>query len=191
MLLFNVREKHHGFTLYEILTILVIVGILCAITAPSFLRMLNRGKVNDATNKLRGAFQEVQREAMRKGKTCTVYLPDATTQAQLISDCFITSEGTSSGFSGIPNGLPIKKLDAVAIKSELNTTTPQRIRFSFRGNTTDGGTSVLYMSDNSTPEKRCFVISNGIGIMRTGEYTASIFTSIDDSHCNTRESQSY
>lgn len=191
MLLFNASKTERGFTLYEILTVLLIVGILCAITAPSFLGMLNRGKVNDATNKLRGAFQEAQREAMRKSKTCTVYLPDATTQAQLISDCFLTSEGTSSGLSGIPNGLPIKKLDTVAIKSNLNTTTPQRIRFSFRGNTTDGGTSVLYMSDNSTPEKRCFVISNGIGIMRTGEYTESITASIDESHCNTRANQSY
>lgn len=178
MPLFNAHKTSQGFTLIEILTVLLIIGILAAITVPSFLALLNKSKVSDALTKLRGALQETQREAIRKSKTCTIYLPDAATQAQIVSNCFVTGDGTSSGLSGIPNGLPTKTLDKIAIASNL-TTTPKRITFSFRGNTTSSGKIVLYISDGSTQEKKCLAISNGLGIMRTGDYSGSTSAAAD------------
>ena len=75
MLLFNAHKNSQGFTIVETLTILLLIGILSAIAAPSFLALLNRSKVNDALAKARGALQEAQREAIRKSKTCTVIVP--------------------------------------------------------------------------------------------------------------------
>ncbi len=159
----------------------MIIGILSALAAPSFLGMVNRAKVNDAVAKVRGALQEAQREAMRKSKKCTVYIPDGA-QTQIISDCFVAADGTSTGLAGIPNGLPIKKIDKIAIVSNLSST-PKKITFSFRGNTTTGGTIVLYLADFPTLNKKCVFISNGIGVMRTGNYTGSTSSTITDSNC--------
>lgn len=185
MQFFNVRPNNQGFTIIEILIILLTVGILSAISAPSFLGLLNRSKVNNAVAQVQGALQEAQREAIRKSKICTVYVPDKTYLpsgsylpygSELISNCFVTNDKTSKGLSssGIPDGLPSKTLDVVAIATNLTTslpTDPKQITFSFRGNTTTEGKFVLYMPENFTQEKRCLVISNGIGLMRTGKYS--------------------
>ncbi len=58
----NARTNSQGFTLIELIIILFIVGILSAIAAPSFLGLLNRGKVNNAVAQVQGALQEAQRE---------------------------------------------------------------------------------------------------------------------------------
>lgn len=194
MLPFNAHKDNQGFTLIETLAVVVIVGILSAISAPSFLSLFSREKVSAASDQLRGALQEAQREAIRRSKTCTVYIPDAT-QAQLISKCFVTSDGTSTGLSGagIADGIAVKKLDNVAIASNL-TSNPKIITFSFKGNTSiDVPTNVvpkivLYSSDGSTQKKTCLAISNGIGIIRTGNYAGSTTpgTDITAGTCTTK-----
>ena len=193
MLLSNARTHSQGFTVIELLIILLIVGTLSAMSVPSFLGLLNRSKVNNAVAQVQGALQEAQREAIRKTRICTVYVPNKTYLpngtyllygTELISNCFVTNDKLSKGLSssGIPDGLPSKTLDVVAIATNLTTslpTDPKKITFSFRGTTTTEGKFVLYMPENSTQEKRCLVISNGIGLMRTGKYSGSTSSATD------------
>ena len=190
MLLSNARTHSQGFTVIELLIILLIVGTLSAMSVPSFLGLLNRSKVNNAVAQVQGALQEAQREAIRKSRICKVYVPDKTYLpngtylpygTELISNCFVTNDKLSKGLSsfGIPDGLPSKTLDVVAIATNLTTTPAKKITFSFRGNTNTEGKFVLYMPANSTQEKRCLVISNGIGLMRTGKYSGSTSSATD------------
>jgi prepilin-type N-terminal cleavage/methylation domain-containing protein len=181
MQLCNAHRNNQGFTLIETLFVLVIISILAAISAPSFLGMLNKNKINNALTTLQGALQEVQREAIRKSKPCKVYIPDGT---QIVSNCFVTADATSTGL--VPanlNGLPAKKLDGVSIISDL-TTSPKEITFSFRGTTYNAATIVLYMTDGSIQDKKCLVVSDGIGIMRTRGYSRSISDPIEQNYCN-------
>lgn len=181
MLLSNARNKDQGFTLIETLIILVIIGVLSAIAAPSFLSMFNRNKVNESLDKVRGALQEAQREAIRKSQSCTVTID--TTNKKITSPCLVTGtrdlceKRDSSGNC---------TQSRVAIATNLS---PSSIQFSFRGNTTASGKIVVYSSDNSTSKKGCLAISNGTGIMRTGEYSGSTSstTEITSGTCTTSQ----
>lgn len=163
MLLSNARNKNQGFTLIETLIILVIIGILSAIAAPSFLSMYKRNKVNDALIQVQGALQEAQRQAIRNNKSCTVTID--TTNKKVTAPCLVTGD---------------RILDS-SISIATNETS---IQFSIKGTITlaDAGTVVL--SNPDTSKKSCLVISSPLGIMRTGEYSGST-SPISKNNCTT------
>lgn len=163
MLPSNVRHSNQGFTLIEMLVILIIIGILSAISAPSFLGMLNRSKVNSALNEARGALQEAQRESIRKSKTCTVVVP-AGNNVALISptNCLVTGDRQLGG---------VNTDHSNSVAGSGNWV----ITFDFKGRTNDvasAGTVVFSLPNNSVP-KKCLVVSQGLGLIRTGNYNES------------------
>lgn len=168
MLPYNARTKDQGFTMIEVIVVLIIIGILSAIMAPSFLSMFNKNKVNDTLEQVRGALREAQREAIRKSKSCAVTLD--TTNKKISSPCLVTGDRT------LTNG--------VAILTHDLDGTPPSVTFSMRGSTTNSGLIIVQMSDGSTDKKGCLVISEGPGIMRTGVYNGST-TSISSGNCTT------
>jgi prepilin-type N-terminal cleavage/methylation domain-containing protein len=160
MYLFNVRNNRadRGFTLLEILVVLVLFGILSAIATPSFLSGYNRMKLDTALNDLRGALEESQRQAIQQGRSCDVKINE-TTVGKITSSCLITGSRTLDS--------------AVSISPSTSTT----ITFSFKGNTTNTQVFILSLSDGSnSQEKRCLAISDGVGILRTGVYENSTST---------------
>lgn len=159
MLPSNARNSNQGFTLAEITVILVVVGILVAIGLPSFLNWLRQKQLDDALVSLQGTLQEAQTQAIRRSTTCAVLIPDGDGQT--------LRRATDSAVGCLLSEREIQ--DGISVISNLPTN-PKRISFSFRGNTTNSGTVVLHRSDDSIPYQRCLVISNGLGIMRTGMY---------------------
>jgi len=170
MLLFNARNSSRGFTLIEMLVIIAVVGILAAISAPSFLAWQNRTRVNNALTDVRGALQEAQREAMRKSKTCTVTLN--TTNKKLTSPCLVTGDRT------LPNG--------VVIATNISGS-PAKAAFSYRGTILLSHTGKIILSTGDNTYKRCLVVSSPLGIMRTGSYSGSNSSSseVTDGTCTT------
>jgi prepilin-type N-terminal cleavage/methylation domain-containing protein len=71
------RFWQRGFTLIEVMVIIMVVGVLAATTAPSFGSLLDSIKVNQTVTDLRTALQDTQRQAIRKNQTCTVQVPNA------------------------------------------------------------------------------------------------------------------
>jgi prepilin-type N-terminal cleavage/methylation domain-containing protein len=171
MLLFN-APNNKGFTLIETLIIVIIIGILSAIAAPSYLGMLNRNKVNDALVKVRGALQEAQREAIRKSKTCTVTLN--TTNNKVTSPCLVTGERDLCIRRDNSTGTCLETVSIRTSTSEFNldlkgttfnTSTPP-------APLTTPVTIVLSLSSNPSFQ-RCLVMSVPLGLTRSGTYSGS------------------
>ena len=160
------KKSDRGFTLVELMSVLVIIGIIAAIAAPNFIGLLNRTRVNISLEQLLGAIRQTQRQAMRQGKRCNINInPNTNFISANPPDC----------------KLDTREIDEnVTIRTNLSGSIPN-ISFSHKGNTTKMGTIVL--SSNLINHQRCFVISLGLGIMRTGNYTGSNNTSITSRKC--------
>lgn len=152
MLPSSVHKSNQGFTLPEVLIIVVIVGILAAIAVPSFLGWYNRQKVNQALTKVQGALKEAQREAIKRSKSCTVTLNTNT----VTGPCLVT------GDRELPSG--------VSMATNISGSPPSTI-FSYRGTVTlyDTGKVVLFVEEY----KKCLALSSPLGIMRKGKFIGS------------------
>lgn len=154
-----------GFTLFELLAGLGIVGILGAIASGSFLGIVERGRVNEAANVLRGLIQTSQREAIKKSRDCIINLPPKQTRNPVISsNCAVTGD---------------RQLRNVAI--QYNQT--NQIHINHQGRFRQRRTIVIY--SNNTDYKRCLVVSNFIGMTRTGRYTDSNVATVSADFCQT------
>ncbi|WP_293093788.1 prepilin-type N-terminal cleavage/methylation domain-containing protein [Moorena sp. SIO3I6] len=59
-------KQDAGFTLLELIVVILLVGILSSIAAPSWLAFVNRQRVNKVNERVLSAIQEAQREAKKK-----------------------------------------------------------------------------------------------------------------------------
>ncbi|HYX14331.1 MAG TPA: type II secretion system protein [Nostoc sp.] len=58
-------QQDAGFSLLELIVVMVMIGILSAIAAPGWLAFVNRQRVNKANDAVLAALQEAQREAKK------------------------------------------------------------------------------------------------------------------------------
>ncbi len=165
---FNARKNSQGFTLIEILTVLLIIGILAAIAAPSYLAMLNKNKVNNALSELRGALQEAQREAIRKSKSCSVTLN--TTNNRVTGSCLVTGE---------------RVLDGISMRASNSS-----FKFSYKGVTLNSSNTelsdpiVVVVSHSSNPNfQKCLVMSAPLGLIRADSYSSSDTSGTVEAKC--------
>ncbi|NEQ66051.1 MAG: prepilin-type N-terminal cleavage/methylation domain-containing protein [Symploca sp. SIO2D2] len=58
-------QSNSGFTLIEVLVVVIIIGVLSTIAAPSWLAFVNRQRVNKVNDAILSSLQDAQREARR------------------------------------------------------------------------------------------------------------------------------
>jgi prepilin-type N-terminal cleavage/methylation domain-containing protein len=90
------RFWQRGFTLVEVMVIIMVVGILAATAIPSFGSLLDSIKVNQTVTDLRTVLQDTQRQAIRNNQACTVQVPNANVNSN--------SENENSGNNGNGKG---------------------------------------------------------------------------------------
>ena len=161
------KKSDRGFTLIELAVVFTIIGIFAAISVPNLLGLLNRYQVNQATETLVGAIKEAQRQAIRQGKLCKIIINiNTNTLTGTPANCLLSNR---------------KIKDNIIIRNNIPGNIPN-ISFSYRGSTTKMGTIVL--SSQHTKLQKCFVISLGTGIARTGTYTGAETGTISAANCN-------
>jgi prepilin-type N-terminal cleavage/methylation domain-containing protein len=149
-----------GFTLIEVLITILIMGIMAAIAAPSFMTWVNNKKIDQVATNVEGALKEAQSTAVRKSISCTVS---------------ITATIITATNSCLPSGSrDIQGSDSnLAISGTGGTTTT--VTFSSLGTVTNTQAFVVYRTDvaSTIGKKRCVVISSGIGTTKAGNYTGT------------------
>ena len=173
------ERKNRGFTMIEMMTVLMIFGILAAIGIPSFIAMNNRAKLKNNFVDFSSHLLEVQRAAIRKSTSCGIKLPTSgTISPTLDSPCSISSNLTlnyikmRNNIPPINNISPIKDIPSISFNYRGDTST----------STSTKGTIVFSLLDG-TGEQKCLVISPGIGLIGTGNYDASDRTGTDPNKC--------
>jgi type IV fimbrial biogenesis protein FimT len=66
------RQRNSGFTMLELVIVIVIVGILAAISIPSFKYVTTANRTTAEVNALLGDMQFARSEAIKEGQTVTV-----------------------------------------------------------------------------------------------------------------------
>lgn len=152
-----VLNNNKGFTLLETLIVMVFIGVLAAVAAPSFVSMVAKARLNTAKAQVEGALQEAQQQAIRTSKPCTVAFD--TIKSWVSGSCLVTGN---------------RQLENVQIRSSAAT-----LRYSIKGTILDINNQVItqpvtiVISTSGTLEQRCLVASAPLGLVKTGSYSGS------------------
>jgi type II secretory pathway pseudopilin PulG len=158
-------QAQAAFTLAETAIIVLIVGILGAISAPSFLTALNTRRVNQALENLETALKLTQQEAVRQSRDCNLNIPTG-------------NDPTITGTTGTYNCLRLgsQTLTGINIRSSA-TSSPLIITFDLKGRPNGATVSteqvVVLSPASGGGASRCLVVAPGIGMSRIGTYNGT------------------
>jgi len=172
------RKGDGGFTLLEVLVIVLVVGILSSIAAPSWLAFINRQRTRTVNDRVFQSLRLAQSEAKRTKREITITFsapsvdpPTVTFNPPLASDNMQT----------LANGDRAQRLDGGGeippgtIKLVSNAPS---ITFDYQGNVKDplppdpvnpNGRFVATVSTVKGAAKQCAIVETIIGGMRTAE----------------------
>lgn len=188
-------QQDAGFSLLELIAVMVIIGILSAIAAPGWIAFVNRQRVNKANDVVLAALQDAQREAKKKKLSYSVSF--TTDSSSKIPQIAIHPKGSlPDNFWGKSEDLGIKAgqallgtnlsnvntaVSSITYASSFNSSAPQTITFDYMGilapktnnDASDTGLKVVLAvpqgTNSASSVKRCVIVDTLIGGMRTAK----------------------
>ena len=179
MLLYYVRKLNNnkGFTLIEVITAVIILGVLAAIAAPNFLGLLNRNRLNQGLSEVEGAVREAQRLAIRRGKTCSIRLTTASGGSTSIVE--VTPDG-SGAYVGcllsereLPDDVSFSLRGSGGSLTAINSSSTQDLAFSGKGNPDATSQQTIVVTHPNVNVQKCLRIEGVLGNILTGEYSSN------------------
>jgi len=197
----NVHHKNQGFTLLEILIALAITGILAALTLPNLLAWLNSNKVQEATDSIQSALQDAQKQAMRRGRICTINFTNGTgTNPTVYSQITASEAGCLVATNTNAGSLNLPQEVFMVVRNFPTLGSSPGVQFSFRGHvpqltfTPPDGPAiiVLYPAANASAapypnqERKCIVMASLLGIVKQCTYNGNPLVTLDARQCQIR-----
>lgn len=158
------NQRTTGFTLLEVLVVLVIFGVTAAIAAPSWARFQANRQVTLARDELRQGIQQAQATSIAQRRSWRFSLRDQ--DGSLVWAVHPSDQDwrTVEAWQALNPNVMLKQAD---------TTLAQRdgvyyVRFGFRGDVKYRLSTVTLTSKGGLVQNRCVVISTLIGATRNG-----------------------
>ena len=176
-------SSHSGFTILELMIIIVIIGIIFAIAYPSWLNFIERQRLNKAQNQLYLALQSAKSNDLKEKMISQVSFRE---QAGVVQ----WAEHVAQAGISIPPNLYWNNLDSniqvyknsnakgtcettfYQKKQQCPTIGPWRVQFNHKGNTNGDLGQLTLISKNPNKYKRCVYVSTLIGGIKTGKENA-------------------
>ncbi|KOP28147.1 hypothetical protein AMR41_01715 [Hapalosiphon sp. MRB220] len=190
------NQRNAGFSLLEVLVVIVMIGVLSAIAIPGWLAFVKRQQANKANDAVFAALQDAQQEAKKKKVSYSVSFRTDNNTPQIA----VYQGSTPTNWLDLGRDLGIKPKQivlgtnlsnvntnsgSVTYASAFNTNAPQTITFDYMGilapktnnNAPDTGLKVVVAipqaGNNSAGQvKRCVIMETLIGGMRTAKDTS-------------------
>lgn len=157
-----------GFTFLELLVVIVMVGIISAIAAPSWLSFLNRQRMNSARGELMNVLKNAQDEAQSRRQSVQVNFPDLANLAPGSSPLAVEVRPNSANTPGVETLLGNGE---VGENFQVLADSPGQIVFDYDGRLVEqSGVTIPYVikivdsnNDSANPTQSCVAITTLLG----------------------------
>ena len=170
-------DRPFGFTLVEILAVVVLIGIVAGIAIPSWLKFLTTRRINRAQRDTLNIMRDAQAKAQKEKRDWSACFRDENGQVEwtLLAGDQRRAAGNCDG--GNLGWQPLGKSDADKVEIDtsestlaLNGSGDYTIAFNFRGQVDPPFGRVTFQPRrNNSPARRCVVVSTLLGVLRLDE----------------------
>ena len=146
----NKAKNTDGFTLIEVLIVVIVMGVLASIAAPGWLSYLQRQRMNTVRGDLIGALRTAQSEAITRQESRRIIFSS--------SDLSIMVQPKSASTGGV-----ITPLGSGSVGSKIHLVASTPIVFDHDGRVDVDTPFVITVTHDDSSQKRCVIVTTILG----------------------------
>ena len=158
------RAPRNGFTMVELMVVIVIVGILSGLAIPTYMRNWQDERLNSATKRTIAWLDDLRRSAIQNSTVCRATIDTTNTSLTGVCDNKSTEQKVLDLQQEIPN--------SSGLSFSLMGSTPPTWIFTPRGTTTTEGD--LHISLAGSDLGRCLTLMRPLGLLRSGKLRSGL-----------------